>query len=120
MILVRWRHQWRLWIKTCVIRIKVKPFWQLLSKPRLQLGYVKQLITEVIKKLKNEENSDNPLYSLDEIATLLNVNENEFKPLLKAINEKAKQIPESDRDIIKSKFRVIMNKITKKLERDFK
>ena len=107
-------------MKTCFIQIKVKPFWQLLSKPRLQLGYVKQLITELIQKLKNEENSDNPLYSLDKIATLLHVNENDFKPLLKAINEKAKQIPESERDIIKSKFSVILNKITNKLERDFK
>ena len=91
-----------------------------MSKPRLQLGFVKQLVTQLITNLTNEQNSNDPLSSLNKIATSLKVNENEFKPLLNAIKEKAKKIPESEQNILTSKFKIILTKITKKLERDFK
>ena len=56
-----------------------------MSSPRLLLGFVKQLIRNLIDTLKKELRNSNPANSLESIASSLGVAQDEYKFLLEKI-----------------------------------
>ena len=92
-----------------------------MSKPRLQLGIVKQMILQLIEILKREINNNDPLKSLETIAISMNVAENDVKPLLQAIRGHAgNHMSSTEQTAISGKFSKILRKILNKIEKDFK
>ena len=91
-----------------------------MSRPRLQLGLVKQMILQLIEILKREKDNKNPLKSLEAIAIWMNVPENDVKPIIQAIREHVRKISSTELTSISEKFSKILQKILKKVEKDFK
>ena len=91
-----------------------------MSTPRLQLGYVKHLISQLIQTLCNEINNESPLSTFENLANSLGVSSDEFKPLLQRIKGQVNHISDIERSDLKAKVYSILKKITKKLEKDFK
>lgn len=56
-----------------------------MSSPRLLLGFVKQLIRNLINTLKNELRYSNPANSLEAIASSLGVAQDEYQFVLEKI-----------------------------------
>ena len=93
----------------------------MLSQPRLKLGFVKELISNLIRTLKNEVTSQNPLKSLETIGLGMEVPPNEYKPLIETIRQHVQtNIATADRSAMTDKFQRIMARILKKVEKDFK
>ena len=95
----------------------LKPFWTTLSKPRVQLSFVSNLVNQLVATL---EANEKPIKTLLSIAELLGEDSDSFNVIADKIKKYAGKLSTKEADELKAKTDGLMKKIAKKLKNDFK